>query len=419
MIAGLLGEHLASPRTATKTNQNTALEPNSKRDSDPTGEDGFASYVAKESDPSAAQTPTAEDALAAPSVPPVIADAASPATTGGQIAPPAATTSDDTLEPKLDAASPANTATNASSSIDDQVRADVDAKNVTSEVLDEDARLRPAADPRDSERAPRQGTIKLAQDGVPASPHTALVRSERNSRAAVDVTALTAANADSAEPGQALVPDDGVDARLTSGGEPEFRAPQTEASELSRLTTPVVSRDTPAIGAEPTLTIGAAAPGSTPAQVSSGLAPTAPAIPIAAPSDLTSVILNAVKNGADPQEQLVVQLDPPELGRVMIDFKFDAQGLQQITITSENPEALKRLRELHFELTQALRENGLSEQNMSFRQEAEERPQSAWQDQNQQRQNAQLIAAEDRRASPSAMPAQPNVSARDRLDLLL
>ena len=172
-------------------------------------------------------------------------------------------------------------------------------------------------------------------------------------------------------------------------------------------------------GAEPTVTIGLATSGSAPAQVNVGLTPTPVAIPVAAPSDLTSVILNAVKNGADPQEQLVVQLDPPELGRVMIDFKFDAQGIQQITVTSENPEALKRLRELHFELTQALRDNGLSDQNMSFRQQAGDQSQDAWQSPDQQRSNAPLIAAEERRASLSATPAQPNVRARDRLDLLL
>ncbi|MEQ8557467.1 MAG: flagellar hook-length control protein FliK [Henriciella sp.] len=67
-------------------------------------------------------------------------------------------------------------------------------------------------------------------------------------------------------------------------------------------------------------------------------------------------------------DRVTVQLDPPELGRVSIDFKFDANGLQHVTITGETPEALKQLRQVHFQLTQALEQNGLSSQDMTFRQ---------------------------------------------------
>jgi len=150
-----------------------------------------------------------------------------------------------------------------------------------------------------------------------------------------------------------------------------------------------------------------------------GLTPTAPTIPLATPNELTGIIVNAINNGLDPQEQLVVQLDLPDLGRVLIDFKFDAQGLQQVVVTTEKPEALKRVRELHFELTQALKEHGLSEQNMSFRQEAEGQSQDAWGSDGSTRQNAQFLAAEERRTSPSVIPHGPRPSAQDRLDLLL
>ena len=164
----------------------------------------------------------------------------------------------------------------------------------------------------------------------------------------------------------------------------------------------------------PTSTPSAAAPVST-----GGLAPTVPTHVIAAPNELTSVVMNALKNGGDVQEQLVVQLDPPELGRVLIDFKFDAQGLQQITVTSENPEALKRLRELHFELTQALQEQGFSDSNLSFQQEAQDQSQSNWQAPEWARAQSQVVAAAERSSSASAMPTPPNFTGRDRLDLLL
>lgn len=164
----------------------------------------------------------------------------------------------------------------------------------------------------------------------------------------------------------------------------------------------------------PTSTPSAAAPVST-----GGLAPTVPTHVIAAPNELTSVVMNALKNGGDVQEQLVVQLDPPELGRVLIDFKFDAQGLQQITVTSENPEALKRLRELHFELTQALQDQGFSDSNLSFQQEAQDQSQSNWQAPEWARAQSQVVAAAERSSSASAMPTPPNFTGRDRLDLLL
>ncbi len=150
-----------------------------------------------------------------------------------------------------------------------------------------------------------------------------------------------------------------------------------------------------------------------------GLAPTVPTHVIAAPNELTSVVMNALKNGGDVQEQLVVQLDPPELGRVLIDFKFDAQGLQQITVTSENPEALKRLRELHFELTQALKDQGFSDSNLSFQQEARDQSQSNWQAPEWARAQSQVVAAAERSSTASAMPTPPNFTGRDRLDLLL
>ena len=180
------------------------------------------------------------------------------------------------------------------------------------------------------------------------------------------------------------------------------------AREASPLTTDSL------LAVAPTTTPSAAAPVAT-----GGLAPTVPTHVIAAPNELTSVVMNALKNGGDVQEQLVVQLDPPELGRVLIDFKFDAQGLQQITVTSENPEALKRLRELHFELTQALKDQGFSDSNLSFQQEARDQSQSNWQAPEWARAQSQVVAAAEHSASASAMPTPPSFSGRDRLDLLL
>ncbi len=142
-------------------------------------------------------------------------------------------------------------------------------------------------------------------------------------------------------------------------------------------------------------------------------------MPIAAPSELNSIILNALKNGGEPQEQLIVQLDPPELGRVAIDFKLDAQGVQQITVTADNPEALRRLRELHFELTEALKDHGLSEQNLSFRQQTDDQSNSGGQMADGGRSEVILSSAERELEPSPILRSNTNYTQPDRLDLTL
>jgi flagellar hook-length control protein FliK len=93
------------------------------------------------------------------------------------------------------------------------------------------------------------------------------------------------------------------------------------------------------------------------------------AVVTASPAETVRSITDAVSSPSDTPERITVQLDPPELGRVSIDFKFDANGIQHITVTGESPEALRQLRLMHFELTQALERSGLSGQNMTFQQQ--------------------------------------------------
>jgi hypothetical protein len=200
-------------------------------------------------------------------------------------------------------------------------------------------------------------------------------------------------------------------------GESDFAAP-TSKSLLASAT--FDAKAPMSVTPLPEALLSIAQPGSVSAPaISAGLTPVAPSVPLAAPSEINSIILNALKNGAEPREQLIVQLDPPELGRVAIDFKFDAQGLQQITVTSENPEALRRLRELHFELTEALKEHGLSEQNLTFRQQADDQSNPAWQ-------MPELIGTGDEFASVENAPGSSSIprsntaySHPDRLDLTL
>lgn len=434
MNAGLLGEHLASPRTATKTNQSTALDLPAAPSGGPSDQSGFASYVARDTEPTSTEaesavgrgevsTPDAQDALPDTVLPTLTIDAE--VITDNKPAPqPITNFADSEGSPLL---------SNSAETSD----ADVAQVKV---VADDIALVTPAPEPSTNEFAisdPRATAGREAQRDLPlAAEANATDLNEPAPRVKTDavIDAPDGADAD-------LTVDLNTRSRMETGrGEVDLARTHTptataepatiaasdarqalsaDASAIDRAALGGVPRDVSIVTAEPVGNIGPAATTSTPTTVPAGLTPTAPSIPLAMPNEITGIILNALNNGVDAQEQLVVQLDPPELGRVMIDFKFDAQGLQQIVVTSENPEALKRLRELHFELTQALREHGLSEQNLSFQQQADGQSQDAWSHSDSDGRDMQFTAAQERRASLSATPTAPNVQTKDRLDLLL
>lgn len=97
------------------------------------------------------------------------------------------------------------------------------------------------------------------------------------------------------------------------------------------------------------------------------LQPQAPAALVAAPSEIVDIVTTRL-SGDDRPDRITVQLDPPELGRVSIEFKFDAQGLQQVAVRGETPEAVRQLRLLHFDLVQSLDQQGLTARDMTFSQ---------------------------------------------------
>ncbi|MFN3608059.1 MAG: flagellar hook-length control protein FliK [Hyphomonas sp.] len=152
-----------------------------------------------------------------------------------------------------------------------------------------------------------------------------------------------------------------------------FAAPETAPTASSTGFDAGMSADS---GAPSQVSLSAAAPlfgGSAgqaavnaPASVSPVAAQMTPthAVLTATATQLPDIVARATSDGQD--DRILVQLDPPELGRVSIDFKFDAQGLQFVTITAESPEAMRQLRQMHFELVQALERNGLSGQNLNF-----------------------------------------------------
>ena len=144
------------------------------------------------------------------------------------------------------------------------------------------------------------------------------------------------------------------------------------------------------------------------------------AIITASPADTVRIITDSIASPNDRQDRITVQLDPPELGRVSIDFKFNAHGLQHVTITGENPEALRQLRLMHFELTQALENNGLSSQNMTFQQQAShQQNQQAQSTANRLAGNATAETASAQTAPPPQSPKPVRVAGGGGLDIRL
>jgi hypothetical protein len=116
--------------------------------------------------------------------------------------------------------------------------------------------------------------------------------------------------------------------------------------------------------------------GTPPTPVSQSPAPITPpvmaptnALVVATPAEVVDILSDSLASPDEKKNHVHIQLDPPELGRVSLDFKFDTHGLQHVTIVGETPEAMRQLRLMHFELVNALERQGLSSENMSYQQQ--------------------------------------------------
>lgn len=445
MISILPSEGLAPAQSAPK--QNKMSEPSSKPD-----EPSFSSLVSRDAADNSADpnsdAPNADTTLASqaePSETPARPKPGSALNTGEQIDPALAQT-EDLLAPQLEAdaqqkapslqtgvtPNTGESGTPIAAAIDTPenglIESDADSAIQTKRAQ---AAILPGATSAESLQTvkseidvatqsthPPNADIEVTGDAVPKSGRDAAdvkvqaILPDTSTPAADDGTLKIIRQQDGVD----LAGPDGKLAQLASDAD----LAQTVTKSALAATTGDARAAAATLGA-PDAMISVAQPAATPAPtVASGLTPVAPSIPVASPTEINSIILNAMKAGAEPREHLIVQLDPPELGRVAIDFKFDAQGLQQITVTSENPEALRRLRELHFELTEALREHGLSEQNLTFRQQADDQSQPAWQMPELGGPGA-VFSANDGPQQASAPPPRSNAAytRTDRLDLTL
>lgn len=107
-----------------------------------------------------------------------------------------------------------------------------------------------------------------------------------------------------------------------------------------------------------TQTISSTAPSATPTQ--------SQFVHLANNANPVQKVAHALASVTHGQDKLVVRLDPPELGRVSIEFQFDAQRNVTAVISAENADIGSQLREKSEFFMKALKEAGFEDVNLSF-----------------------------------------------------
>lgn len=121
-----------------------------------------------------------------------------------------------------------------------------------------------------------------------------------------------------------------------------------------------------------------------------------PQLIVASPSEVPQIVAQTLAQN-ETTDRISIQLDPPELGRVSIEFQMDDSGVHTVTITGETSEALRKLRLMNFELLQALEQQGLGGRGFSLEYQHSDRSRD-W---------AQAAAQTDTPSDESEVPADP------------
>ena len=212
------------------------------------------------------------------------------------------------------------------------------------------------------------------------SPNTAGSSSAAGSGAGSDALASDPSASD-AEPVKAVPPKSASEATDLVQPEPtlELKSADDTGPKLSTAGTIEADAMAPREGARLESLVMAkgsesiwAAPGTTasnsPAMPSVALSSVdAKLLVVSTPEGIGEIIIRRVQANQSGDNRITVQLDPPELGRVAIDFRYDGHGSPQITVTADSPEALRQLRQMHADLLAALERNGVSGGDVAYR----------------------------------------------------
>ena len=85
-----------------------------------------------------------------------------------------------------------------------------------------------------------------------------------------------------------------------------------------------------------------------------------------------SAVSQSIAKTIETQKGVSVRLDPPEMGRVYIDYIFDGERSVTALVRTDLPEALTQLRDQSAQLQSLLKEQGFENVNLSFDQNSSE-----------------------------------------------
>jgi flagellar hook-length control protein FliK len=274
--------------------------------------------------------------------------------------------------------------------------------------------------PASAAPSPEADSVAAPADPAAAAQQVALP----GAKAAPEKDLDTAPNAGATPPeaAPAVAAEGASDAASSENGKDDSsdrEQARPEPTMLAAAATAVGERAVPVESSSPSAP--AALPAAAPVAASATPAPLplapAHAMVTAAPAEVVDIVSKSAEDGQS--DRVVIQLDPPELGRVSIDFRFEAGGLQHVTVTGETPEAMRQLRAMHHELVQALEKQGLDAQSMTFQQQHQNPQQQTSAAMLRQLQAGRALMAETPAAGTSApLPPQP-VKANGRLDMRL
>jgi len=216
-------------------------------------------------------------------------------------------------------------------------------------------------------------------------------------------------------PPQAVTPSEDIDVKLADQRMIETRhiagqnstpddVIKTPAIPSTVTTSPLAATQ---MSTAETASFALAASSSSPLSTASPLALSSPLTPLNAPS-FQSVTQSIIKT-VETQKGVTVRLDPPEMGRVYIDYQFESDKSATAIVRAELPEALTQLRENTSILQNLLKDNGFENVNIDFAQSGSDSEESASDDFQEHRLSLNSKSAVEGFTASSSPTAPPNL----------
>jgi hypothetical protein len=134
---------------------------------------------------------------------------------------------------------------------------------------------------------------------------------------------------------------------------------------------------------------------------------------------IVSTVADAILTAKETPKGVMVQLDPPEMGRVYIDFMFDADNRVNVVVKADNIDSYNILRERSQDFLQMLGENGFANIDLSFEQQGSNNGSSEDNEKSQSYGVSYAEAAEDTLEASYRTPIYRMNEEQLRLDLRL